>query len=50
MFRPLRVCADVPSPRALLPVSLIARIHPRPKPPEVSEVSEVSGADTGAQE
>ncbi|TXC97398.1 MFS transporter [Streptomyces sp. ISID311] len=27
MFRPLRVCADVPSLRALLPLSLIARIH-----------------------
>ncbi|MCF3171779.1 hypothetical protein IPZ61_00240 [Streptomyces sioyaensis] len=26
MFRPLRVCADVPSLRALLPLSLIARI------------------------
>ncbi|MEU7435764.1 hypothetical protein AB0B07_33725 [Streptomyces sioyaensis] len=61
MFRPLRVCADVPSLRALLPLSLIARIHlsalpvplsfiagtlPRPKPPEVSEAPE---ADAGAQ-
>lgn len=27
MFRPLRVFTDVPSLRALLPLSLIARIH-----------------------
>lgn len=27
MFRPLRVFADVPSLRALLPLSLIARVH-----------------------
>ncbi|MEX2972024.1 hypothetical protein [Streptomyces sp. C184] len=64
MFRPLRVCADVPSLRALLPLSQLARIHvsalpvalsffagmlPRAKPPEVSEGSEVSAADAGAR-
>lgn len=44
MFRPLRVSADLPSPRAPLPLSLIVRSHP-----EASEGSEVSEAGAGAQ-
>ncbi|MFI9075401.1 hypothetical protein ACIGW8_02650 [Streptomyces sioyaensis] len=64
MFRPLRMCADVPSLRALRPLSQVARTRlsalpvapsffagtlPRAKPPEVSEGSKVSeGSEVSA--